>query len=210
MSLGREWYVHTIYTVRSKENANRGIGKRSVEHQYHSLFSGGSQGASTQRRQKRGVEQDPELAKDIGVENNRGTNIQHIALDRTGKKHIPQREVAVNGVLPRELNNQSAGVSIVTIIGGAAAIFLAICLIAIIILLLKWKRSSEKKEATKESGSNEPMMLQYNYNSDSSEVWFQDCRIQARVSRVPQKKPELHFVSSRSWWLMRNKEFICF
>lgn len=170
VSLGREWYVHTIYTVRSKENANRGIGKRSVEHQYHSLFRGGSPGASTGRRQKRGVEQDPELAKDIGVENNRGTNIQHIALDRTSKKQVPQREVTVNGILPRELNNQSAGVSIVTIIGGAAAIFLAICLIAIIILLLKWKQNSDKKEATKESGSNEPMMLPYNYTSDSSEV----------------------------------------
>lgn len=168
--MGREWYVHTIYTVRSKENANRGIGKRSVEHQYHSLSSGGSSGASAQRRQKRGAEQAPELAKDIGVENNRGTNIQHIALDRASKKQVPQREVAVNGVLPRELNNQSAGVSVVTVIGGAAAVFLAICLIAIIILLLKRKRNSEKKETTKESGSNEPMMLPYNYTSDSSEV----------------------------------------
>jgi len=170
VSLGREWYVHTIYTVRSKENANRGIGKRSLEHQYHSLFNGGSPGASTQRRQKRGAEPAPELAKDIGVENNRGTNIQHIALDRASKKQVPQREVAVSGVLPRELNNQSAGVSIVTVIGGAAAVLLAICLIAIIILLLKRKQNSEKKEAAKESGSNEPMMLPYNYTSDSSEV----------------------------------------
>ncbi|PKU40739.1 fras1-related extracellular matrix protein 2 [Limosa lapponica baueri] len=169
VSLGREWYVHTIYTVRSKENANRGIGKRSVEHQYHSLFSGGSPGASAQKRQKRGVEQAPELAKDIGAENNRGTNIQHIALDRTSKKQVPQREVAVNGILPRELSNQSAGVSIITVIGGAAAIFLAVCLIAIIVLLLKRRQNSEK-EATKESGSNEPMMLPYNYTSDSSEV----------------------------------------
>ncbi|NXQ66192.1 FREM2 protein, partial [Quiscalus mexicanus] len=170
VSLGREWYVHTIYTVRSKENANRGIGKRSVEHQYHSLLSAGSPGASSQRRQKRGVEQAPELARDIGVESNRGTNIQHIALDRTSKKQVPQREVALNGVLPRELNNQSAGISLVTIIGGAAAIFLAICLIAIIILLLKWKRNSDKKESTNESGSNEPMMLPHNYSHDSSEV----------------------------------------
>lgn len=170
MSSGREWYVHTIYTVRSKENANRGIGKRSVEHQYHSLLSGGTSGLSTQRRQKRGVEQDRDLAKDIGVENNRGTNIQHVALDRTSKKQVPQRKVAANGVLPRELNNQSPGVSVVTIIGGVAAIFLAICLIAIIILLLKWKQNSEKKEARKEPGSNEPMMLPYNYTSDSSEV----------------------------------------
>ncbi|NXE46860.1 FREM2 protein, partial [Casuarius casuarius] len=170
VSLGREWYVHTIYTVRSKENANRGIGKRSVEHQYHSVFGGGSPRASSQRRQKRGVERAPELAKDIGVEKKRGTNIQHIALDRTNKKQVPQREVVVSGILPRELNNQSPGVSIVTVIGGAAAILLAICLIAIIILLLKRRQNSEKKEVAKESGSNEPMMLPYNYTSDSSEV----------------------------------------
>ena len=170
MSLGREWYVHTIYTVRSKENANRGIGKRSVEQQYHSLFSGGSPAGSTQRRHKRGVVGAPELARDIGVENNRGTNIQHIALDRTSRKQVPQREVAVSGVLPRELNSQSSGVSVVTIVGGAAAIFLASCLITIIILLLKRRQNSEKKEATKKSGSNEPMMLPSSYTSDSSEV----------------------------------------
>lgn len=168
--MGREWYVHTIYTVRSKENSNRGIGKRSVEHQYHSLLSGGSPGGSAQRRQKRGAEQAPELARDIGVENNRGTNIQHIALDRTSRKQVPQREVAVNGVLPWELNSQSEGISIVTIIGGAAAVFLAICLIAIIVLLLKWKQNSDKKESTNESSSNEPMMLPHNYSNDSSEV----------------------------------------
>ncbi|NWY05988.1 FREM2 protein, partial [Nothoprocta ornata] len=173
VSLGREWYVHTIYTVRSKENANRGIGKRSVEHQYHqyhSVLSAGSPGAATQRRQKRGVEGAPELAKDIGAGKKRGTNIQHIALDRTNKKQVPQREVVVNGILPRELSNPSPEISIVTITGGAAAILLAICLIAIVILLLKRRQNSEKKEATKESGSNEPMMLPYNYTSDSSEV----------------------------------------
>uniref|UniRef100_A0A8C5TK83 FRAS1 related extracellular matrix 2 n=1 Tax=Malurus cyaneus samueli TaxID=2593467 RepID=A0A8C5TK83_9PASS len=170
VSLGREWYVHTIYTVHSKENANRGIGKRSVEHQYHSLLSAGSPGTSAWRRQRRGVEQEPELAKDIGVENSRGTNIQHIALDRTSKKQVSPKEVAVSGVLPRELNNSSAGISVVTIVGGAAAVFLAICLIAIIVLLLKWKQHSDKKEATNKSGSNEPMMLPHNYSNDSSEV----------------------------------------
>lgn len=164
--MGREWYIHTIYTVRSKENANRGIGKRSVEYKYHSVISGGN---SVQIRQKRGVKESPELAKEIGRENNRGTNIQHIALDRTNKKQIPQREVTVSGILPRELNNRTPEVNIVTIIGGVAAVFLTICLAAIIILLLKHKENSEK-EAAKESGSSEPMMPPHNYTSDSSEV----------------------------------------
>uniref|UniRef100_A0A8C8SHP3 FRAS1 related extracellular matrix 2 n=1 Tax=Pelusios castaneus TaxID=367368 RepID=A0A8C8SHP3_9SAUR len=170
VSLGREWYIHTIYTVRSKENANRGIGKRSVEYQYHSLVSGGNPGTSMQVRQKRGVKEAPELAKEIGIENSRGTNIQHIALDRTNKRQIPQKEVTVDGILPRELNNRNSEVNIVTIIGGAAAILLAICLITIIIILLKHKQSSEKKEAAKGSGNSEPMMPPHHYTSDSSEV----------------------------------------
>ncbi|KAM7179831.1 FRAS1-related extracellular matrix protein 2 [Macrochelys suwanniensis] len=170
VSLGREWYIHTIYTVRSKESANRGIGKRSVEYQYHSLVSSGNPGTSMQIRQKRGVREAPELAKEIGIENSRGTNIQHIALDRTNNKQIPQREVTVNGILPRELNNRNPEVNIITIIGGAAAVLLAVGLIAIIILLLKHKQSSEKKEVTKGSGSSEPMMPPHNYTSDSSEV----------------------------------------
>ncbi|XP_039361396.1 FRAS1-related extracellular matrix protein 2 [Mauremys reevesii] len=170
VSLGREWYIHTIYTVRSKESANRGIGKRSVEYQYHTLVSDGNPGTSVQIRQKRGVKEAPELAKEIGIENSRGTNIQHIALDRTNKKQIPQREVTVNGILPRELNNRNPEVKIVMIIGGTAAVLLAIGLIAIIILLLKHKQSSEKKEVAKGSGSSEPMMPPRNYTSDSSEV----------------------------------------
>ncbi|CAI9587171.1 unnamed protein product, partial [Staurois parvus] len=36
VAAGREWFIHTIYTVRSRENANRGIGKRSVEY-HHSI-----------------------------------------------------------------------------------------------------------------------------------------------------------------------------
>ncbi|XP_020825655.1 LOW QUALITY PROTEIN: FRAS1-related extracellular matrix protein 2 [Phascolarctos cinereus] len=170
VSLGREWYIHTIYTVRSKDNINRGIGKRSAEYQYHSLSSSGILRASTQNRKKREARNAPQLAKEIGAENNRGTNIQHIALDRTNRRQIPQREVPLDGVLPRELNSSNSEVNLITVITGVATGLLTICLIAITVLLLKRKQSSKKKEAPAGSGSTEPMMPQNRYTSDSSEV----------------------------------------
>ncbi|XP_068920733.1 FRAS1-related extracellular matrix protein 2 [Petaurus breviceps papuanus] len=170
VSLGREWYIHTIYTVRSKDNTNRGIGKRSAEYQYHSLSSHGILKTSTQSRKKREARNAPPFAKEIGVENNRGTNIQHIALDRTSKRQIPEREVPLDGVLPRELNNGNPEVNLITVITGVATGLLTICVIAITVLLLKRKQNSKKKEAPAGSGSTEPMMPQNRYNGDSSEV----------------------------------------
>ncbi|XP_075449299.1 FRAS1-related extracellular matrix protein 2 [Ascaphus truei] len=170
VSLGREWYIHTIYTLRSKENTNRGIGKRSVESQYHSLVNAASSGSSENNRKKRDAKEAPLLVQEIGVENNKGTNIQHIALERSNKKQIPQTEVTLDGIIPRELNNREDEVSIVTIVGVIAAILLAICLIAIIILLLKRKQKSKKKEEGRGAGSSEPMMSPRGYSTDSSEV----------------------------------------
>ncbi|KAE8627259.1 hypothetical protein XENTR_v10006920 [Xenopus tropicalis] len=171
VSLGREWYIHTIYTVRSKENANRGIGKRSIEYQYHSLASAAHSGSSIINRKKRDVNEAPAITQEIGIENNRGTNIQHIALERNSKKQIPQKEVTLDGIIPRELNHKETEVNVVTIVIIVAAILLlAICLIAIIIALMKRKQNSKKKEDGKESGSSEPMMPSRGYSTDSSEV----------------------------------------
>ncbi|KAJ1114419.1 hypothetical protein NDU88_002657 [Pleurodeles waltl] len=169
VSLGREWYIHTIYTVRSKENANRGIGKRSIE-EHHSIFHGVQHKKSLQNRQKRSVGEAPPLAAEIGVENSRGTNIQHIALDRTNKKKNPQREVTLDGITPREVNNRDTEVNTVSIVGGVAAMLLAICLVAIIILVVRRKQQPKKTEVQTGSGSSEPMMPPPGYNNDSSEV----------------------------------------
>ncbi|KAG8452768.1 hypothetical protein GDO86_004527 [Hymenochirus boettgeri] len=171
VSLGREWYIHTIYTVRSKENANRGIGKRSVERQYHSLTSAVYAGASLHNRKRRDANETPVIAQAIGFENNRGTNIQHITLERNNKKQIPQKEENLNGIIPRELNKKESEISVVTIVVIVSSVLLlALCLIAIIILLMKRKQKSTKKQEGRESGSSEPMMIHHGYNTDSSEV----------------------------------------
>uniref|UniRef100_A0A8C5LW09 FRAS1 related extracellular matrix 2 n=1 Tax=Leptobrachium leishanense TaxID=445787 RepID=A0A8C5LW09_9ANUR len=170
VSLGREWYIHAIYTVRSKANANRGIGKRSVDAQYHSLSVAGPSQLSTNKRKKRDVNEAPPITQEIGIENNRGTNIQHIALEYN-KKQVPQKEVNLDGIVPREVNTKNGEVSIVTIMVVIVAIlFLAICLITIAVLLVKHKKKSKKKEDGRESGSREPMMSTRGYSTDSSEV----------------------------------------
>uniref|UniRef100_A0A2K5NFU3 FRAS1 related extracellular matrix 2 n=1 Tax=Cercocebus atys TaxID=9531 RepID=A0A2K5NFU3_CERAT len=167
VALGREWYIHTIYTVRSKDNANRGIGKRSVE--YHSLVSQRKPQATTNSRKKREIRSTPSLAWEIGAENNRGTNIQHIALDRT-KKQIPQGRVPPDGILPRELDSPSSAVSLVTVVGGAVVGLLTICLTVIAVLMCRGKESFRGKEAPKGSSSSEPMVPPQSHHNDSSEV----------------------------------------
>lgn len=170
VSTGREWYIHTIYTVRSKENANRGIGKRSVDYQYHSLLNAGPSGGSVARK-KRDVSEAPTIAQDIGMDNNRGTNIQHIILERSNKKTAPEKEITVDGIIPRELNKNESEVNVVIIVVILAAILLlVVCLIAIIVFLLRRKEKSKKKEEGQESGSSEPMMPHRGYSTDSSEV----------------------------------------
>nr|XP_060493277.1 FRAS1-related extracellular matrix protein 2-like [Panthera onca] len=170
VALGREWYIHTIYTVRSRDNANRGIGKRSVEYQRHSLVSSGKPRAGTKGRKKREMRSLPPLAWEIGAENNRGTNIQHVALDRTSKKQIPQGRVPPDGVLPRELNPPSSEVSLVTVVGGIAVGLLTLCLAAITVTMCKNKKGARRKDALKGSGSSKPMMPPQSHHNDSSEV----------------------------------------
>ncbi|XP_041088546.1 FRAS1-related extracellular matrix protein 2-like [Polyodon spathula] len=170
VAAGREWYIHTIYTVRSRENSNRGIGKRSLEYQYHSVAQSRDLHAVAQPRSKRATRGAPAITQDIGVENNRGTNIQHIALDRSNKKLHPQREDSEEGIIPRELHNKESEDNLVTIVGGLAGLLLTICLIVIIILLLKRRQKSKKKDTPKGSASTEPMMSHRYQSSDSSEV----------------------------------------
>ncbi|EPQ05541.1 FRAS1-related extracellular matrix protein 2 [Myotis brandtii] len=170
VALGREWYIHTIYTVRSKDNSNRGIGKRSVEYQYHSIVSPGKPQPTTKSRKKRKIRSTPPLVWAIGAKNSRGTNIQHISLDRTNKQQDPKGRVPPDSILPWERNSPISEVSLVMVMGGIAVGLLTLGLIAIAAVICKSKRSARRKDAPKGSGSSEPMMSPHSYHSDSSEV----------------------------------------
>lgn len=168
MSAGREWYIHTIYTVRSRDNANRGIGKRSLE--YHVLSQHTNLLPKGQNRSRRSTNDVPDIIEEIGVNNNRGTNILHIALDRSSQRRTsPEREIFTKGIIPRELNQKdNSDDRLLLIIGIFVGLLLTVLIIIVVVLLVRSKQG--KKEVPKSSSSAEPMMTQGLSNSDSSEV----------------------------------------
>ncbi|XP_075892924.1 FRAS1-related extracellular matrix protein 2-like [Nelusetta ayraudi] len=180
VSTGREWYIHTIYTVRSRSSANRGIGKRSLE--YHAISRQTDLLPEGGRRSRRSATDVPDVINEIGVSNNRGTNILHIALDRSSsqQKTNPEREIVTKGVVPREVNQkEDADDGLVLIIGVVVGLLLTV-LVAIVVVLLVRSRREKKKDVPSSSSSTEPMMTRVpsssssssnnNSGSDSSEV----------------------------------------
>lgn len=171
VSAGREWYIHTIYTVRSRDNANRGIGKRSVEY-HHSLSRHNSAVAPRgQLRSRRSANEVPDIIEEIGANNNRGTNILHIALDRSNQRRTsPEKEIFTKGIVPREINQRDDGDDRpVLIIGIFVGLLLTVLITIVVVLLVRSKQ--EKKEVPKASSSTEPMMMTQGLScSDSSEV----------------------------------------
>ncbi|KAM4627826.1 FRAS1-related extracellular matrix protein 2b [Polymixia lowei] len=173
VSAGREWYIHTIYTVRSRDNANRGIGKRSVE--YHLLSPSSDLSLKRPSRSRRSANEVPDVVEEIGTNNNRGTNILHIALDRSNQRRTsPEREIFTKGIVPHELNQRDSGDDrLVLIIGIFVGLLLTVLIVIVAVLLARSKQ--EKKKAPKGSPSTEPMMAPQGVGSgvgsgDSSEV----------------------------------------
>lgn len=167
MAAGREWYIHTIYTVRSRDNANRGIGKRSLE--YHAISQHLDHLPTGHHRTRRSSSNEPDVVDEIGVENNRGTNILHISLDLSSQqKTSPEKEIFTKGIIPHELNQRDSDDRLVLIIGIFVGLLLTVLLIIVVVLLVRSKQ--EKKEVPRNSTSTEPMITQNLSNSDSSEV----------------------------------------
>lgn len=168
VSAGREWFIHTIYTVRSRDNANRGIGKRSLE--YHAMSRHTNLLPKHQHRTRRSTNDVPNIVEEIGFSNNRGTNILHITLDRSSQRRTsPEREIFTKGIIPRELNQKDdSDDRLVLIIGIFVGLLLVVLLIILVVLLVRSKL--EKKDVPKSSSSREPMMTQAVVHGDSSEV----------------------------------------
>lgn len=188
VAAGREWFIHTIYTVRSRENANRNIGKRSVEYLQHSMSSvehpHTSSGATRHRRAAPALS-DPTVAQDIGVENNRGTNIQHIALDRSDRMVVsqrqpwaPNRDTRLERPLLESSGREPADSSTLPMLVGLAGLILLICLIVtIVVLLLRRKKKEKTNEFPPYTTSSSSAYTGYSQSpagmwssSDSSEV----------------------------------------
>ncbi|XP_034459776.1 FRAS1-related extracellular matrix protein 2b [Hippoglossus hippoglossus] len=169
VSAGREWYIHTIYTVRSRDNANRGIGKRSLE--YHVMSQHTDLLPKGQGRVRRSANDVPDVIEEIGVSNNRGTNILHIALDPGAQRRTsPEREIFTKGIILGEANHRDDGDDgLVLIIGVFVGLLLTVLIVIVVVLLVRSKRG-KKKDVPKTSSSAEPMMTQGLGGGDSSEV----------------------------------------
>ncbi|XP_054845897.1 FRAS1-related extracellular matrix protein 3 [Eublepharis macularius] len=173
VAAGREWYIHTIYMVRSRENAHKGLGKRSVEYHHAVSSANGIPGATHLRRMRRATSDTPALAKDIGADKNRGTNIQHIALDRSNKIIIKQKGLPPAGKAYEkpvlEITGNDVEDMLVPIVGGAAGLLLLICTVLIIVFLLKRKGRSTAGKADSSinySSSNETVTTQHSNGSE--------------------------------------------
>ncbi|XP_061596739.1 FRAS1-related extracellular matrix protein 2-like [Cololabis saira] len=182
VAAGREWFIHTIYTVRSKENANRGVGKRSLE--YHSFVSSSNEHALTSssaradRWRRSAGDEIPAIAQDIGIDNSRGTNIMHIALDRTKRRSGGSHELFAGGLERGELNTEEEEESLVTVVGALVGLLLTVLLIITVTLVLRSTQRDGKEgwregvqEVVKGSVSTEPMLV----------VRMQDCHNSSEV-----------------------------
>ncbi|XP_061595611.1 FRAS1-related extracellular matrix protein 2-like [Cololabis saira] len=182
VAAGREWFIHTIYTVRSKENANRGVGKRSLE--YHSFVSSSNEHVLTSssvkadRWRRSAGDEIPAIAQDIGIDNSRGTNIMHIALDRTKRRSGESHELFAGGLERGELNTEEEEESLVTVVGALVGLLLTVLLIITVTLVLRSTQRDGKEgwregvqEVVKGSVSTEPMLV----------VRMQDCHNSSEV-----------------------------
>ncbi|XP_057694497.1 FRAS1-related extracellular matrix protein 2-like [Corythoichthys intestinalis] len=127
VSAGREWYIHAIYTVRSRDNANRGIGKRSLE--YHALS-----------RHRRAAE-----VEAIGADSDRGTNILHVALDRRTPRDLRGEPPLPEGAVPRQPGHAEDGDDEpVLIVGAAVGTLLAALAVVVLAVLVRYKRDAKE------------------------------------------------------------------
>ncbi|NXV33419.1 FREM2 protein, partial [Rissa tridactyla] len=176
VAAGREWYIHTIYTVRSKENAHRHNGKRSLDY-HHVLSSAKGRVSSTAfKRSRRANPDTPVFMQDIGADKNRGTNIQHIALDRSDRAVIIQKDV-VPARAPHhrpvlEITSRDSGNSIVSVSGGLTGLLFLVCTVVVTLFLLKQRKQApagKSKAPISHSRSSDTMPTRHS-SSDSSEV----------------------------------------
>lgn len=122
VSFGRQWFVHCIYTVRSKENAGRGIGKRSIRENPFSQ-SGWSSISNSDL--------------DIG-HNGLGTNMNRILLDYSGRRKDRDAGLKPNQQLhPVPVSDSSTFLVVLGIVG-------SLLIIAITVLLISRRKSDSQ------------------------------------------------------------------
>lgn len=141
---GRQWFLHAIYTVRSQENADRGIGKRSV-HSFMQPWDGDSTDLDHHREKR-----DTSDVDKLGKESGKGTNMIRISASdpRLKETKVDDKassyEVANNNASPLDMDSTTGPI----IVG--LAIFVIILIIFILFVILFRRRNKQKAQAAAE------------------------------------------------------------
>ncbi|XP_074087677.1 FRAS1-related extracellular matrix protein 3 [Macrotis lagotis] len=169
VAAGREWYLHTVYTVHSRENANKGMKKRSLDYQHKPTPAGSLAGTPSLKRRRTNSDA-PTLTQGIRADQSRGTNIQHVALAHSTKTIFGHK------FLPPPVNYQQPGLEIAgvkmpsrvgSVLGAAAGLLLLSCVVLVAAFLLRHKSWASAKAII--PGNRETVTVQPSSN-DSSEV----------------------------------------
>ncbi|XP_038062968.1 extracellular matrix protein 3-like [Patiria miniata] len=163
VSSGRQWYVHSIFTVRSAENNN--IGKRSVEH--HSFAV--APAANRQRRQAissvSGDDNDLQLGEGQGI------NIKWLALKSNDLSTNDIDDINVGGKSNSGKNPTpgEGGFPVVPIVATVAV--LIVLLVVVIVVLVARRRRSEPKPVIVAAGNGATKVVANgSYMDDNTEV----------------------------------------
>nr|XP_002119185.2 FRAS1-related extracellular matrix protein 2 [Ciona intestinalis] len=119
VTVGREWYMHTIYTVKGTDNRK----KRSNIHTYHSLVR------SSHSRQRRAA---AEIADTIGEEKDRGTQMMHVKLDRASPPVLRDNSRRPSGVTTTD--SKAGGFPLLAVIIGGVSLLVVVVMVVGVVL----------------------------------------------------------------------------
>ncbi|XP_033631977.1 extracellular matrix protein 3-like [Asterias rubens] len=156
VAAGRQWYVHSIFTVKSEDNNN--IGKRSVEQ--HSVAMAGGR----QRRQAIGSTPDDESAlEDIG--DGKGTNIKWLALNTNPASSNDVADINVGNNVDVGKNTKGGGDMVIPV--AAIAAVLAVLLVAVVVVvIIRRKRSAPSTVTVVANGGSKVVSSGYDDNTE--------------------------------------------
>ncbi|KAL3878630.1 hypothetical protein ACJMK2_030964 [Sinanodonta woodiana] len=148
---GRQWFLHAIYTLRSKENSDRGIGKRSVDEIHHLI--------------KRAVDEVEGIGK-----KGKGTNMVRIVFT------LDSRQDGTYNI--DEVGDKEDGqMSLVAILVGIGILLLLCSLVAVIFIHKRRKNSSPPPSPagtiTVLSSNGQSKVMHVSYiaaNTDNTEI----------------------------------------
>ena len=160
MAAGRQWYVHSIFTVKSIDNS---IGKRSVEQ--HSLASS----PALNRLSRQAISTVAEEQKEIDeIGKDKGTNIKWLALNTNAASSNDVDDINIASNLNVDKGKGSEGGSLVIPIAAVAAVLAMLLVVIVVIVVIRRKHSDPKPVTVVAKGGTR--VVATGYTDDNTEV----------------------------------------